>query len=213
MPSSLVLLVGTDAVVAAKSNLPRLSFSLREDPSFALVDAVENRELDAAMAYSATERPGVSLIPMVQEDVLFVTHAGVPVKQETITLDEALGFHFVFGGRRDVGRCLMERVGHERGRPLNIFYEMRSIAVIREIVLRGMAATVMPYGAVASELSSGRLVARRIVEPRLTQIMSVAWSTKSMEVFADHQTVIMDYLSALADLIVERQNGLARLIS
>ena len=213
MPSSLVLLVGTDAVVAAKNNLPRLSFSLREDPSFALVDAVENRELDAALAYSASERPGITLIPMVQEDVLFVTHPSVPVKQDTITLDEALGFDFVFGGRRDVGRCLMERVAHERGKTLNIVYEMRSIAGIREIVLRGMAATVMPYGAVARELDNGRLVARRIVDPQLTQTMSVVWSTKSIEVFAEFEAIIMDYLSALADLIVERQKGLARLIS
>lgn len=213
MPSSLVLLVGTDAVVTAKNNLPRLSFSLREDPSFALVDAVENRELDAALAYGANERPGICLIPMVQEDVLFVTHPSVKGGQDIVSLDEALSFNFVFGGRRDVGRCLMERVAHERGRPLNIVYEMRSIAGIREIVLRGMAATVMPYGAVASEISSGRLVARRIVDPCLTQTMSIAWSTKSIEIFADYKAIIMDYLSVLADLIVERQKGLARLIS
>jgi LysR family nitrogen assimilation transcriptional regulator len=213
MPSSLVLLVGTDAVLSAKKLLPRLAFSLREDPSFALVDAVENRELDVALAYDASERPVVWLTSMVQEDVLFVTHPDMHDGRDAISLDEVLGFNFVFGGRRDVGRCLMERVAHERGRTLNIVYQMRSIAGIREIVLRGMAATVMPYGAVASELGSGRLTARRIVDPRLIQTMSVVRSTKSMEVFAEFEPAIMDYLSALAALIVERQNGLARLIS
>jgi LysR family nitrogen assimilation transcriptional regulator len=213
MPSSLVLLVGTDAVLAAKTNLPRFSFSLREDPSFALVDAVQNNELDIALAYGASERPGVSLIPMVQEDVLFVTHPGVQGLRDVISLDEALSFDFVFGGRRDVGRCLMERVAHERGRTLNIAYEMRSIAGIREIVLRGMAATVMPYGAVASEINDGRLVARRIVDPCLTQTMSVVRSTKSTEAFAEFEPAIMDYVSALAGLIVERQKGLAKLVS
>jgi LysR family nitrogen assimilation transcriptional regulator len=213
MPSSLVLLVGTEAVVSAKKNLPRFSFSLREDPSFVLVDAVENRELDVALAYGASERPGVCLTPMVQEDVLFVTHPSVQCGQGAISLDEALGFNFVFGGRRDVGRCLMERVAHERGRALNIVYEMRSIAGIREIVLRGMAASVMPYGAVAGELGDGRLTARRIVDPCVTQTMSIVRSTRSMEVFAEFEPAVMDYLSALAALVVERQKGLARLIS
>lgn len=78
--------------------------------------------------------------------------------------------------------------------------------------VRGMAATIMPYGAVASELGSGRLTARRIVDPRLIQTRSVVRSTRSMEVFAEFEPAIMDYLSALAALIVERQNGLARLI-
>lgn len=213
MSTSLVLLVGTDAVVAAKKNLPGFSFSLREDPSFALVDAVENGELDVALAYDASERPGVSVIPMVQEDVLFVTHPDVQSKQDTISLDEVLNFNFVFGGRRDVGRCLMERVAHERGRPLNIAYEMRSIAGIREIVLRGMAASVMPYGAVAREIENGRLMARRIVNPCLAHTMSIVRSTKSAGVFGEFEAAIMDYLSALACLIVERQNGLAKLIS
>jgi LysR family nitrogen assimilation transcriptional regulator len=213
MPSSLVLLVGADAVVSAEKNLPRFSFSLREDPSFALVDAVENRELDFALAYSATERPGVSLTPMIQEDVLFVSHPSEQSGRDTISLDEALGFNFVFGGRRDVARCLMERVAHERGRTLNIAYEMRSIAGIREIVLRGMAATVMPYGAVAHEIHNKRLTARRIVDPCLAQTMSVARSMKSVDAFAEFEPAIMDYLSALAGLIVERQNGLARLVS
>src|SRR5699024_123880 len=89
MPPSLVLLVGTEAVVRAAEQLPDFFFSLREDPSFVLVDAVESRELDVAFAYSVAEQAGVRLEPVMEEDLLLVTHINQAKEGDTITLKEA----------------------------------------------------------------------------------------------------------------------------
>lgn len=210
MPSSLVLLTGTEAVVNAAEMLPGFSFSLREDPSFVLVDAVESRELDLAFAYRATEQAGVRLEPVMLEDLLLVTHADQAKQGDTITLEEALAYTFAFGGRRDAGRCTMEQAVAERGLTIETAYEMRSIAGIREIILQGMAASVLPYGAVAKELKEGTLAARRIVDPVLTQTMYIVRPAKGVELSTAHETQVKDYLMNLVNLIVERQNGLAR---
>ena len=45
---------------------------------------------------------------------------------------------------------------------LKVAYEVQSIAAIRDLVLQGEASSIMPYGSVARELESGRLVAKRI---------------------------------------------------
>lgn len=213
MPSSLVLLIGTEAVVRAADALPGFSFSLREDPSFALVDAVEARELDVAFAYSAVEQPGVRLIPVMEEDLLLATHVDQAKGGDSITVEEAMAYTFAFGGPRDAGRCTMERAAHERGLTLETTYEMRSIAGIREIMLRGMAASVLPYGAVAKEINNGTLAARRIVEPELKQVMYIVRPAKGTELSESSEAQVMAYLMDLVDLIIERQNGLARRLS
>ncbi len=210
MPPSLVLLVGTQAVLNASKTLSDFSFSLREDPSFVLVDAIAARELDLAFAYSAADQPGVRLEPVMHEDLLLVTHPDQAKQGDTIRLDEALGYTFAFGGPRDAGRSTMEQAVLERELTIEITYEMRSIAGIREIMMQGLAASVLPYGAVAKELKEGTLAARRIVDPVLTQTMSIVRPAKGLELSPVHEARVRDYLMDLIDLIVERQPGLAR---
>lgn len=209
LPPSLVLLVGTEAIVSASQQLPGFSFSLREDPSFALVDAVENRELDVAFAYSVAETSNVRAIPVMSEELLLVTHADQAPPGEVVTLEQVAACTMAFGSKRDVGRLTLEQAANERGLVVDIAYEMRSISGIREIILKGMAASIMPYGAVEREVANGTLAVRRIVEPVLMQTMSIVRPVKGAELPPEVETLVRDYLMALVDLIVARQDGLA----
>lgn len=209
LPPSLVLLVGTEAIVSAAQRLPGFSFSLREDPSFVLVDAVENRELDVAFAYSVAENSNVRATPVMTEELLLVTHVDQMPPGDVVTLEQALGCTMAFGGKRDVGRLTLEQAANERGLTVDIAYEMRSISGIREIIMKGMAASILPYGAVAREVANGALAVRRIVDPVLMQTMSIVRPAKGAELPPEGEAMVLAYLMGLVDLIVERQNGLA----
>lgn len=212
MPSSLVMLIGTEAIVIGREQLPNASVCLREDPSFVLVDAVENKEIDIAFAYSVAERPGIHLTPVLREELLLVTRADQAPKEEIVTLEQALDRDMATGGKRDAGRCIMEHAAGERGLPCEIMYEMQSIAGLREIMLRGMAASVLPYGSVAREVASGKLAIRRIDDPLMTQTMYIVRSARTPGSASFDEPSVMPYLSDLIDMIVDRQDGLARRI-
>jgi LysR family nitrogen assimilation transcriptional regulator len=209
---SLVLLIGTEAILAAREQLPEVSLRLREDPSFALVDAVENKEIDVALAYSVAERPGLHLTPVMYEELLLVTRADQAPAEEIVTLEQALGRDIAHGGKRDAGRCKVEFAASERGIPFNVNYEMQSIAGIREMALRGMAATILPYGSVAREVANGELAIRRIADPLLTQTLYIVRHAREAGGPILDETCVTSFLRTLIGLIAEKQGTLARRI-
>lgn len=54
-------------------------------------------------------------------------------------------------------------------------YEVRSIAAIKGLVLRGEAASILPLASVIDEVAAGQLDARPIVEPALSRTLFLAW--------------------------------------
>jgi LysR family nitrogen assimilation transcriptional regulator len=210
---SLVLLVGTEAIVAAREQLINVSLRLREDPSFALVDAVENKEIDVALAYSVSERPGIHLTPVMYEELLLVTRADQAPAEEIVTLEQALGREIAHGGKRDAGRCTVEFAASQRGIPFNINYEMQSIAGIRELILRGMAATILPYGSVAREVANGELAVRRIADPLLNQTLYIVRHAREAGGPLLEETAVTLFLRNLIGLIADKQGSLARRIA
>src|SRR5690606_33040023 len=103
----------------------------------------------------------------------------------------------------------MEYAAGEHGLPCEVMYEMQSIAGIREIMLRGMAAGILPYGSVAREVAAGELAVRRIADPLMTQTMYIVRPARTPGAASFDESCVMPYLSDLIDMIVERQDGLA----
>jgi LysR family nitrogen assimilation transcriptional regulator len=209
---SLVVLIGAEAAMTARQQLDNVSISLREEPSFALVDAVEAKEIDVAMAYAVAERPGIHLTPVLHEELLLITRPDQAPAEDIVTLEQVLDRELATGGKRDAGRRTLEAAAKERGLPVEIAYEMQSIAGLREIVMRGVAATVLPYGTVAHEIANGELVARRITNPVLMQTLSIVRRAPEAGAPVLDESHLDAYLQQLVNLIAEKQGALARKI-
>lgn len=210
---SLVVLIGAEAIISARKQLDNISLSLREDPSFVLVDAVESKEVDIALAYAVAERPGIQLTPVLSEEMLLITRADQAPAADIVTLEQALDRDIAHGGKRDAGRCTVEAAANVRSVPFNVTYEMQSIAGIREMVLRGLAATILPYGSVARELATGELAARRISDPLLTQTLYIVRRARESEEDVLNDSSLCAYMHQLIDRIAETQGPLASKIS
>lgn len=162
LTTSLTLLVGTDLQLVAGRDFESISLSLMEGPSFFLADAIEREEIDVAFAYDIEPRPKLLLTAVMEEEILFVSAPPANPAGNTVSLAEVLESKLALGGRRDIGRRVLARAAGLPAADLKVAYEVQSIAAIRDLILRGEACSAMPYGAVAGELQSGRLVARRI---------------------------------------------------
>ncbi|WP_420224758.1 LysR family transcriptional regulator [Pigmentiphaga litoralis] len=163
LTASLVHLIGADLMVWASRAAPGQALKLREEPSFLLVDALERQEIDLALAYCAPARPGLAVHPLLEEEIPFVVRADRAPPGTSMMLEDALSFDLAMGGERDVGRRLLVDAAASHRLTCRVTYETQSIAGIRDLLMRGLAASVIPYGSVARELETGELVARRLV--------------------------------------------------
>ncbi len=161
LTASLTMLMGPDLQLLAQRMHPDLALTLVEAPSFQLADAVLRRELDAALAYDVESMPGLAIVPLLDEELLFV-RAGPNGTGET-ALSTVIESPLAIGAERDVARRALARTAGINPASLPLAFEVQSIAAIRELLLRGEACSVLPVGAVAADVESGRLCASRIV--------------------------------------------------
>jgi hypothetical protein len=68
-------------------------------------------------------------------------------------------------GQPDTVRRLLDETAAPLGITLNIPYELQSVAMLRDLVVQDIAATVMPFGSIRKEVEAGTLIAKRIVDP------------------------------------------------
>lgn len=159
---SLTLLIGTDLQLRFGEMAPGDQLRLWEDPSFKLAAAVGAGALDVALAYDIDPRPGLALTPVMEEEMLFVCRPDMAPDRARVDLAYVLESAIALGSAQDIGRRVLARALGRQPEEVPVRYELQSITGIREMLLRGNAVSVLPYGSVAHEIRAGRLAARRI---------------------------------------------------
>lgn len=172
---SLMHMVAPEIVLLARERAPRLVLSLAEDMSHLLADALERGDLDAALAYELPEIPGVARRGLYQEDLALVTLPR-PGQGTPVAFAEALAQPLVLPEARDSVRSLVEGTARELGLTPRLAYEVRSIPGIKNMILRGGVAGILPFGTVAQEVAEGRLDARPVVAPALRRTLYLAFT-------------------------------------
>ncbi len=175
---SLTLLIGTDLQLAYSEHAPaQAHLQLWEEPSFRLATAVEQGELDVALAYDIVPRSQLNLVPVLDEEMLFVCRPDIAPDRPIVDLSYILGCDLALGSSQDIGRRVLARALNKAPEDLPVRYELQSIAGIRELLLRGKAVSVLPYGSVAHEIRAGRLSGRRIQDSPLKSTLYVVTRT------------------------------------
>lgn len=199
----LVHLVGLDLQLAADA-APDVVLRIHEDPSFMLCDAVERKELDLALA-CADARPDLQLRPVIREELVFVSKADGQPCPATVSLAEVAASRLAMGGARDAGLQALARALRKPPALVSLAFEVQSIAAIRELVLRGSACSLMPYGTVAREIEAGALRMQRVEDGDLTTMLYLV-SRPGGEPLPPSVDAL---LAQLTDLVAQRLGPLA----
>ena len=121
--------------------------------------------------------PHLARTELLREDLVLVTLPGSR-KGQPVVFAEAMEESLALPESRDTVRDLVVRTARELGLEPKIAFEVRSITVIKNLILRGAAAGILPYGSVIEELRGGKLDARPIVAPPLRRSLFLASSSK-----------------------------------
>lgn len=171
---SIMRLVGSDIINAVRRDLPGVFLSLVEEPSFVLESGLQRGEIDLALTYELPETTAVDRTPMMVEELLLITRPDQAPASEVVPFANLLNMELVLAHSKDSIRILVEDAARDSGLTVKVAYEVQSLQATRQVILEGWAASILPYGTVANELSSGKLVSRRIKNPRLRRTLYLA---------------------------------------
>lgn len=210
VPPSIVLMLGSDLMTGARADMPNVSTSLVEERTPVLLEALGRGQVNLAYLYNVEDAPGLDRRAVLEEDLLLVTAPGNAPASPSVSLAEALQFDLVIAGARGVIRRIVEHEARRLSLSLKLAYEVHSVSSMRAMILRGEAASIMPFSLAAPELRSGQLVARRIDRPALTRTLYVV-APQEREAFAA-QAEIDGFLDRIVDQLCAGMQPYARLL-
>jgi LysR family nitrogen assimilation transcriptional regulator len=167
-PSATMLLAGA-ILERASTELAELSLRVVEGLSHIVVRGVESGEVDLALITGPFEARGLAQRPMLQEQLYLISRPGS--EAGPIALSDVLALPLAMPGENDALRGLVEAAARRLDLPLTVTYEIGSIPAIKDLVARGMAHGILPWGNVSREVRNGELAARPVVAPDLTRTL------------------------------------------
>lgn len=168
---SIMRLVGDDILVDLARMIPNVTLRMVEEFSFVLMRLLEQGELGCALTYATDADPAWGKWALLEEDLFYLTAPSLTPPDETIRFREVLTADLALTGRNDAVFRLVEEISRRLGMKLSIAYEVQSIRAVKNLVAKGIAATIMPYGAAEGELRSGVLKARLITAPSVVRTL------------------------------------------
>jgi LysR family nitrogen assimilation transcriptional regulator len=190
--------------------MPNVSTSLIEERTPVLLEALGRGQVNVAWLYNIEDAPGLDRRAVLEEDLLLVTAPDKAPASKSVSLAEALQFDLVIAGARGVIRRIVEQEARRLSLSLRLAFEVHSVTSMRAMIVRGEAASIMPFSLAAPELRSGQLVARRIDRPTLTRTLYVV-RPQEREAFVS-QPEIDAFLDRTVDDLCAGMQPYARLL-
>jgi LysR family transcriptional regulator, nitrogen assimilation regulatory protein len=170
---SMLTAIGPDLPLDASKSIADFSFSVLEERSFVLLNALAEGRIDIAFAYNVEHVTGLQSVPVMEEHMLLVTAPKNATATGPVTFAEALRNELIIGGDRGVIRQTVEAQAKRLSLEMRIAFEVHSVSSMKTMLARGIAATIVPFSLAADELRSGKFVGRRIIKPKLTRTLYV----------------------------------------
>jgi LysR family nitrogen assimilation transcriptional regulator len=181
---ALMLSIGSDLIVRVRETMPQVFMSLLEAMSHILIESLQRGELDYALCYDAPDVPQLARRAFLQEDLVFVTLPG-PERGKRIALVDVLEETLAMPEPADTVRQAVSRAGREMGLELNVTYEVRSISAMKNLALKGVAGSVLPFASVVEEVRNGLLDARPIAMPSIRRTLYLVSPSQGPELRSD----------------------------
>ena len=174
LPSTLPGLIGGELYRMVRDKLPDVQLYIADTSTAALFEWLQEGKLDLAVLFNLPENRGIDLTPIYLEEFCLVGKpANMPVATE-ISFEEILAYPLAMPCRSTAWRKILDDVAERQGKTLRSVIETESLSALRAIAMTGDCYALLPRSAVLEEIRGGQLQARKIVNPDMRGVMSIA---------------------------------------
>ena len=167
LPPSLCATLGAMLDERFRARYPDAILRTREGFSGILMEWIEAGRLDLAILYDARRGRSMHVAPLLEEYLFLIQRPATNGDSAPVEIGALDQFSFVLPGSENGLRRVIDTAVCQAGIVLQIKAEMDSVAALKQLVLNGHGATILPFGAVHEEVETGRLAARRIRSPAM----------------------------------------------
>jgi LysR family nitrogen assimilation transcriptional regulator len=167
--------LGASLLLDAQMSMPNMFFRFIEGFDVTLRDATRRGEIDIGFMYDVHDAPaGLEATAMLREDFVFlIRDDGSRLDGADMPLRDVLNYKLVFQKNHKAVQRALQEVADEHSTAPDIAFEMQSAEAIGDIIERGYAAAILPYGFMVNAVKSGRVRAVRITDPTISRTLYV----------------------------------------
>lgn len=167
----------SDIINACAAQLPGVSVKIVEGYNPSLIETVQAGKLGFALVHYVDEAPPYLCCEKLKNDpVAFAQSAKLGSDtRDTISLCEAIGHPLALPPKPHRLRDRLDAAAQRAGQALDVRFEFQSVGAITEVVASGLAACILPAGALRPKIASGQLHAKALVEPEFQEAISLIY--------------------------------------
>ncbi len=205
---SIMRLVGDDIVLEMGKVMQGVTLRVVEEFSFVLMQLLERGEIDCALTFAPDPSPDLRRVALLEEELFFMVRPEASPERGPISFREVLGHDLALTGRQDAVARIVSDNAKRLGWELNVAYEVQSIRAVKNLVAKGVAGAIMPYGAADGELRSGVIIARHIVNPAIVRTLMFVYPRAGARVL--DTPAFRDFVQNVADRLHQREGPITR---
>lgn len=175
LPTTMASVLAMPVFERVRERFPGIRLQFFESMSGYLNELLANGRLDLAILFRDTATPGISALPVLDEELYLMGEPGVSSRARTCVLAALADVPMVAPGVSNGLRLLLERTFAREQVPLNIIADIDSLPMLLSAAQSGAACTILPASALALRASAERPKTRRIVDPLIRRPASICW--------------------------------------
>ncbi|QIE57519.1 LysR family transcriptional regulator [Pikeienuella piscinae] len=174
--SSLVARAAAAALDEWRPAYPDAALTVAEGYTGVLTRWLRAQLVDLALIDTLDQQPGLAIRPILREPIVLVVAPGSRWDDGSSEIEgrSLAEVDLITPSRRFGLRALTERALAETGLAFTPAMEIDGLSLTLRLVKTGRFATVLPSSAIHDDLGAGRLVARRVIAPRIERRLCLA---------------------------------------
>jgi LysR family transcriptional regulator, nitrogen assimilation regulatory protein len=176
-PTTMASILAMPVFERVRQRYPGIRLQFCESMSGYLNELLANGRLDLAILFRDTNTPGITAMPVLDEELHLMGEPGGAItgRSRTCPLAALADVPLVAPGASNGLRLLIERTFAREQVPLNIIADVDSLPMLLSIAQSGKACTLLPASALALRAPADRPRMRRIDDPLIRRPASVCW--------------------------------------
>jgi len=178
---------------------PGILLEIVERQSGALAEVVAQAQVDLAITVDASAPPGVTMTPLVNEELFAILPQKFKVQHKKLTLQDLSRLPLALPSKPNLTRVKLDLAFMEANLKYTLLAEASTTDLLVRIARSGEACTVLPWSSVSEEIESGQLFALQIKKPIFSRELSlcVSDSVPLSQPARIVQSLVLDEVAAL----------------
>lgn len=202
LPPTLGRILAVPLTREFKALMPDATLSIVDGLSRTMQEGLLTGQLDIALVYNAVPTPGIALRPLLPDELLLVQGEDGAPGGDPVDLADIARHRLIIPARPNALRMHVETALLNIGAQPHIAMEVNSVATILDLVADGVGSAVLSRHAVLTAARPERFRLRRIVNPGLFPLLSIA--TGAERPATSTQEATLDILERVTRAVLHR---------